>query len=432
MRIGLRRELLRQELAQRREEGGDTTAFEPLLAEVCLLDGVAAEDAAEALWKLLESLPICDPGKEPSDLEAIRAVRPHGPRTLDHGLDRDGLLDRLHGALLGRIAGCQLGKPVEGWSKAAIDAYLELAGEAELRDYFPYLEDTAGALPRRLTMRAACRGELHGALRDDDQDYTLLGLLLLDKHGKDFEPKHVAEAWLELLPYHKTYTAERETYRNLIIGLEPPESATYRNPYREWIGAQIRADGWAYAAAGKPELAAEYGWRDAMISHVKNGIYGEMYYAAVIAAAFAAETPEEALRIGLSEIPAECRLAECIADVLAWHKQEPEWRDCWSRINARYGHYHWVHTLNNAALVAMGLLYGNGDLGATIGIAVHGGWDTDCNGATAGSVLGAMLGAKALPEQWTKPLDDRMESALFGHAHNRISELAALALKLNG
>lgn len=432
MKVGLMQDLLRHELAQRREEGGDTSAFEPLLAEVCRLDGPAALTAADALYQLLESLPVDDGGREPSDLAGIRAARPDGPRTLGHGLSPLALHDKVHGALLARIAGCQLGKPVEGWHKSAIDAYLELAGEPELRDYFAYLDDQPESLPRKLRMKGCCRGHLHGALRDDDQDYTLLGLLLLDRHGPGFEPRHVAQSWLELLPYHKVYTAERETYRNLIHGLEPPESATYRNPYREWIGAQIRADGWAYASVGKPEQAAEYAWRDAMISHVKNGIYGEMYFAAVIAAAFAVETPAEALRVGLSEIPADCRLAECIADVLAWHETEPTWRGCWSRIDAKYGHYHGVHTINNAALVALGLLYGEGDLGATIGIAVHGGWDTDCNGATAGSVLGAILGARALPESWVAPLEDRMESALFGYAENRISELAAMAVRLNG
>ncbi len=141
MKIGLMRELLRHELAQRREEGGDTAAFEPLLAEVCKLDGAAAQHAAEALWQLLENLPVADGAREPSDLAGIRAARPDGPRTLAHGLDTAALTDRMLGALLGRIAGCQLGKPVEGWPKSAIDAYLELAGEAELRDYLAFLPD---------------------------------------------------------------------------------------------------------------------------------------------------------------------------------------------------------------------------------------------------------------------------------------------------
>lgn len=424
--------LMRFELAQRREEGGDTTALEPLLAAAEALPEASAGPAAEALWRLVESLPVAADPAEPSDLAEIRALRPDGPRALPHGLSPAALYDRLHGALLGRVAGCQLGKPVEGWQKSDIDAYLVAAGEAEIRDYLPWLDPVPDHLPRKPSYRACCRGHLHGALRDDDQDYTLLGLLILEEHGPDFTPGQVAQSWLKLLPWLQVYTAERAAYRNLVSGYAPPESATWRNPYREWIGAQIRADGWAYASVGRLERAAEYAWRDATVSHVRNGIYGEMYFAAVIAAAFTTDSPAEALRLGLTEIPADCRLARCLHDVFAWRETEPTWQGCWERINERYGHYHGVHTINNAALVALGLLYGDGDLGATIGIAVHGGWDTDCNGATAGSVLGAILGAEALPARWTVPLDDQMESALFGHAHHRLSDLAALAARLNG
>ncbi|NUP99929.1 MAG: ADP-ribosylglycohydrolase family protein [Armatimonadetes bacterium] len=338
--------------------------------------------------------------------------------------------DRLQGALLGRIAGCQLGKPVENWTKAEIDAYLAACGEDEIRDYLPYLEHPPANLTKVNRHPACCRGRLDGAERDDDQDYTLLGLLLLDRHGLELTTAQVGEAWLELLPYHKTYTAERAAYANLINGLAPPATALVYNPYREWIGAQIRADGWAYACAGNPTLAAELAFRDAALSHTANGIYGEMFFAAMIAAAFCTTDLSEAIAAGLAEIPAECRLAEAVRAVQAWRAQEPTWRGCWERINAAYGHYHPVHTINNAALVLLGLLYGEGDLSATIGIAVHGGWDTDCNGATAGSVLGAMLGAQGLPRHWTEPLQDRMASALFGYAENRISDLAALALRL--
>ena len=83
-----------------------------------------------------------------------------------------------------------------------------------------------------------------------------------------------------------------------------------------------------------------------------------------------------------------------------------------------------MHTINNAAVVAAALLWGEGDFTRTIGLAVQGGWDTDCNGATAGSVFGAMHGAEAIPRRWTEPLGDRVRSALFGFDGARISELA--------
>ena len=58
------------------------------------------------------------------------------------------------------------------------------------------------------------------------------------------------------------------------------------NPYREWVGAQLRADVWGWTAPSDPLRAAEMAYRDASISHVKNGIYGALFVAGAVAAAF--------------------------------------------------------------------------------------------------------------------------------------------------
>jgi len=192
--------------------------------------------------------------------------------------------------------------------------------------------------------------------------------------------------------HYLVYTAERIAYRNLVNNLWPPQSATYHNPCREWIGAQIRADIWGYVSPGWPEKAAEFAFRDAAISHVKNGIYGEMFVAAILATAFVASDVEEVIRIGLSEIPRNCRLAEAVQDTVDWSKELISWEQVWNKINEKYEHYHPVHTINNAALVVMGLMFGQRDYETSIVVAVRGGWDTDCTGATAGSVCGMMLG----------------------------------------
>jgi ADP-ribosylglycohydrolase len=184
---------------------------------------------------------------------------------------------------------------------------------------------------------------------------------------------------------------------------------------------------WGYAAAGMPELAAEFAWRDAALSHVKNGIYGEMWMAATIAAAFCVSDAAEAIRIGMSEIPAECRLADALRDVLAWYEDDPDRERLLDRIHETYGHYHPVHTINNAALVAAGLLVGGNDLGTTISTAVMGGWDTDCNGASAGSVFGAMIGAQPLPYEWVGPLSDTLDTALSSASTGRPLRFTDLA-----
>ena len=417
----LERQLIRVELTQRREEGCDVSNIERRVQAA--LEAEPRDDAVfEALYNELDALAPASsfPYEEPSDLDGIRALRPDGPRRMELSLSDDDIHDRIHGAWLGRAAGCLLGKPVEGWPRHRIDKYLESMDALPLDDYIPYRE---GAFAPNL--KTSTRGNIECMARDDDLDYPILGLLALENKGAELTSRHMANTWLSRMAYQTVYTAESVAYRNFVNRRWPPESATWRNPYREWIGAQIRADVFGWVAPGWPEKAAELAFRDASISHVKNGIYGEMFVAAMLAASFVTSDMDEIVRIGLSEIPAQCRLAEAVRDTLEWSRQEADWEAVWERVNEKYGHYHGVHTINNAALVVMGLAFGANDYEQGIVVAVRGGCDTDCNGATAGSVLGAKFGAAALPEKWTRVLGDRLLSFVRECNDNRISELAA-------
>ena len=424
------RDLLHAEVTQLREEGCNT---ETLVSELACIEQSLERQAVslyEAAWLQASELKP-EPGsayEEPSTLDEIRAARPPGPRRLvDPGED---LEDRLLGAWLGRCAGCMLGKPVEGRTKAQIDALLAAAGEEALTDYFPPIPHAPASLHWHAPDNPMLRGNITHGVRDDDTDYTVIGLHYLEENGPNFTSQDVANQWQQHLPFHLVYTAERVAYRNLVNGLKPPESASFRNPYREWIGAQIRCDAFGYAAPGWPEKAAEFAFRDAAVSHTKNGIYGEMFFAALIAAALVVDSLDEALEAALAEIPAKSRLREAMLETRRFCSEEDDWQNAWERINAAYGHYHPVHTINNAALVLMGLLYGAREpdpalqYERSITLAVHGGWDTDCNGATAGSVAGALLGARQLPGKWTSVLNDRLESIVVGLTDNRISDLA--------
>lgn len=419
--------LLQDEVRQRQEEGCDVSAY---------ADRVAAADASDkdrlqSLYYELSALPA-DPilaAREPSDLDGIRALRPDGPRRYAGAHTEVALRDRIAGAWLGRAAGCLLGKPCEGWYHDRIRAYLERAGAYPLDDYFPLLVPNGPDGLREDLPKRWLRGCVCAAPRDDDTDYTILGLHIIEENGLDFTTTDVAGQWLNHLPFWQVYTAERVAYANLVDGLQPPSTATFCNPYREWIGAQIRADAFGYVYAGWPEMAADAAFRDAALSHVKNGIYGEMWAAATIAAAFSAGTALEAVEAGLSEIPARCRLAEALRQTIAWCAEGGDWEATWQRVNESYGHYHPVHTINNACAVVLALLHGLGDFERTIAISVMCGWDTDCNGATAGSILGALLGAEALPAKWVVPLNDTIESAVQGFSVSRISDLAERTLR---
>lgn len=433
--IVIGRRLLEAERLQLEDEGRDAGPLPAAFKAVESLD-LDRESAFQPLVdKLLDLAAECPmrPGfryEEPSDLAAIRAARPAGPRVMPLRQDDKTLLDRVYGAWLGRCAGCLLGKPLESWYSWQIWGYLKDTGQYPLRNY------VRGDVPKKILRkhditiwRDFCFAErIKHMVEDDDTNYTVMGLAILRQYGREFTPEHVAGFWMQHLPINHTCTAEHLAYRNFAMGIAPPQSATFRNPCREWIGAQIRGDFFGYAALGNPQLAAEFAWRDACISHVKNGIYGEMWVAAMLAAAASENNMRKVIQIGLSEIPARSRLAEAIRDVLLWHRRKVTFRDAVRRIHKRWPEkilHYCGHTVANAQIVAAGLLWGEGDFEKTICLAVEACYDTDCNGATAGSVVGMLLGAARLPAKWVAPLNDTLETGVAVYPRLvKISDLA--------
>lgn len=415
-------DILADELAQRRESGFDVHDLEEPVRDAILGGSVAVR---EKLLEELEDRPLRpDWGyHEPSDWNGIQLALPERPPLAGIDVDDGHLRDRLAGAWLGRCAGCNLGKPVEGWSREKIRRYLEAAGAYPIDDYLPRLDPFPEGLELNWCWPETTRGNIRFMARDDDTDYTILGLHILEEHGFGFGPEQVGAEWQNHLPFTQTYTAERAAYRNLIHGLRPPETATVRNPYREWIGAQIRGDMWGYVSPGDPAAASKLAFQDASLSHTQNGVYGEMWASALIACCFVAPDLRTAIEASLAFIPERSRLAEALRHVLDLHERGLRWDEARDEIEARYGHYSFVHTINNSTLVAAALLWGDGDFTGTIGLAVEGGWDTDCTGATTGSIFGAMFGSTALPGHWVEPLGDGIRSAIAGFDNSRISDL---------
>jgi ADP-ribosylglycohydrolase len=127
------------------------------------------------------------------------------------------------------------------------------------------------------------------------------------------------------------------------------------------------------------------------------------------------------------------RLAEALRYVFDLRERGLGWEAARSELEERYGHYSFAHTINNAAVVAAALMWGEGDYARTVGLAVQAGWDTDCNGgATAGSAFCAMHGMGSLPGSWVEALNDRVRSVVTGFDDSRISDLAKRALRLAG
>jgi ADP-ribosylglycohydrolase len=428
---------LETERLQCLQEGKDLT---PLLAEFGRVKNLNLKDQGNqsVTQELLDdtiSLPVRDdfPYVEPSSLEEIRAARLR-QSSMSVDLPRGGLFDKVYGAWLGRVAGCLLGKPVETWRSPRLWGFLRETGQYPLGDYIS-VDVPEEILQKYEVDKEGCFIEnVDHMPEDDDTNYTTIGLAVMSRHGRSFTSLDVANLWLHEIPILHTFTAERVAYRNLCLLIPPPASAVYRNPHREWIGAQIRADFWGYSAPGDPELASEYAWRDACVSHVKNGIYGEMWVAAMIATAFSTDDVSVIIESGLSQIPYRCRLAGEVRAMMKWREEGVAYDEAVRRIHTIWDEnraHDWCHTISNARIVALGLLWGDGDFGGSITKAVQPGFDTDCNGATVGSIMGVICGASKIPMKWKAPFNDTLETGVSGYYKVKIRDVAEETLRLN-
>ncbi|MDT7841104.1 ADP-ribosylglycohydrolase family protein [Streptomyces justiciae] len=336
-------------------------------------------------------------------------------------------------AWLGRAVGCLLGKPVEKLPLEAIRQLAKSTGNWPLTSYF-----TAKGVPpdlltahpwNRRSAPTSLAENIDGMPEDDDLNYPLLNLLLLQRHGKHFTTADVATLWLDELPAGRTFTAERIAYRNLLLGLEPPHTARHRNPFREWIGALIRADVHGWTNPGDPAAAAEQAHRDATLTHTANGVYAAMFTAATIATATTGTHDiHTCLRTGLTVVPPGSRLAKATRQAIQLAQETPDFDKVVDELHATHSPtHHWVHAIPNTALIAAALTHANGDFTASICKAVSGGWDTDSNGATAGSIAALLTGTPAaLPDRWTAPLKNRLATSVGDFDGTGLDALAHL------
>lgn len=440
--------LLHEELRQRHDEGAVIPAS--LRSAISALDPIRHAWDEQVVWGLYDQLDAIPSNAsleadEPNDLVAIRSLRPDGPRMLDWAPSADTLLDRFHGAWTGRAVGCALGKPVEligvrePNGRHLIKQYLMNRDDWPLADYFSN-RDVGDEIS--LWCPASTREQISYMEPDDDIHYSLTGLAVIETYGPDFTWANVADWWMRHIPIGDICTAESQAILNWMNrsarwGSDggPPYAATpefcrrHRNPYREWIGAQIRSDGWAWVCAAKPELAAEFAYRDACWTHERNGIYGEMMFAAMQAAAFVVEDPLVLTQIGLSEIPKNCRLARVVRRTLEICSTAGDWEQAIGRIEELTDaisppRMSGVHTINNAAICIAALIFGEMDTVRSPTIAVMAGKDTDCNGASVGSIVGAISGRSRFDAALAAPLHDTIRPNIIGFSEITMTELA--------
>jgi ADP-ribosylglycohydrolase len=316
-------------------------------------------------------------------------------------LNREDYRDKVLGCWLGKNIGGTLGAPFE-WRR-------------QVNNVSFYTQDLGGE-----------------PLPNDDLDLQLLWLVALEERGLAIDAHTLAEYWLlYVTPHWSEYGTAKV---NLRAGLMPPWSGIANNPYKNSCGAFIRSEIWACIAPGCPRVAARYAYEDAIVDHGDGeGVYAEVFCAALESAAFGVSDVRALFDIGLSYIPENCGVAGAVRNAMASYDSGKTWRDARDALLADYrGSTHggqvWCTSEedqakgfhegvlgwdapSNIGIIALALLYGKGDFGESLCTAVNCGEDTDCTAATVGSVFGILYGAKAIPEKWIAPIGRTIKTA---------------------
>jgi ADP-ribosylglycohydrolase len=264
---------------------------------------------------------------------------------------------------------------------------------------------------------------------NDDLDLQIVWLAAVERYGRNVNASILGEYWLSFVtPNWVEYGTGKA---NLRAGLEPPLSGMIDNTYKDSCGCFIRSEIWACLAPGQPQLAARYAYEDAIVDHQGEGMYGEVFCAALQSAAFVESDSLKLIDIALSYIPEESAVARCVKKAVECYKNKVDFLESRKRIHNEAPGTFGIQGIKlsqikkegnegletgepgfdapeNVGFTIAGLLYGEGDFGKALCLANSCGEDTDCTCATLGALLGIVAGASKLPEKWTKPLDDKI------------------------
>ena len=243
------------------------------------------------------------------------------------------------------------------------------------------------------------------AAPNDDLDLQLVWLKMLEDCGTDPSVRTFAEYWSR---YAERYPWNEYGFfmRNFARGLRPPVAGCFENYFVDEMGSPIRSEIWACLHPGDPQAAARMAWKDSALDHAGGeGMRGEMFWAALQAAAFVESDPMMLIQIGLNMIPLSSHIARSIHEAVWCFEAGKTWGETRERIATRFGHIHPCNAVPNHGFTIIGWLYGQ-DFGDRLCKAVNCGYDTDCTGATLGALLGILEGTAGIPAKWTEPIGD--------------------------
>jgi hypothetical protein len=386
-------------------KGYAVQAAEALLPKGLELARLGERDAlrahtAELLATLHASLPDPDAPywrfEHPAAWEqVVAAMAEHETRPDPRA--RVDLEDRIYAGWLGQIAGGAFGTVIEGYhSKRIAEVY------GEIDDYVTEPE----------TM-------------NDDVVYELVLLDVFERTGRRMTSRELGLEWLRQIPFG--WSAEWVALHNMGDGFLPPDSGSYRNPYSEWIGAQMRGMVCGMLSPGWPLEAARLAHVDGCISHSANGVYGEMNAAVLTALAFVQSDPRELLVEARCYLPQRSEYAAVLSECLEVVGAHPDPAAAWDILDRRFEQYNWIHAYPNLAADILALWYGGGDMTRAFELLAYAGLDVDCNAGLVGNILGVMNG---VPDKWAKPIGDRLDTYLKGKEALSIRALAARTARL--
>lgn len=419
------------------EEGRDIESYKDIFYTASNLPtGDTKEKIGDALFDLVFNAGQVAgyPYVEPSELDGIRASKKQTEFFDDAPLE--GLEEKIRGAWLGSLAGHLPAYPLEGVRAEELNSFLRETHNypmhrlVESADFADEIVDKYHFDFRRKITGTADR--FAGNFSTSTINNAVLAQQIIEDKGREFTSVDVAFAWLNYQGKLAYGTAEQVAYANFVKGYSPPQSAVYKNPYREWWGALVRGQYFGFINPGDPETAAEMAWRDASVSHVKNGIYGEMFVSAMLAAAAVTDDTEKIVRAGVGEIPYTSRLHEEITSILdAWERGVAK-EECIGRIAQRYNEHmdqHFYHVIPNAMIIAAALLYGEGDFERSVYLSTGAAFRVTSNGSAVGAILGMAKGPAAIPTEWMKYVNSSIPTTLFNVGTVKVEDRIKLTME---
>ncbi len=306
--------------------------------------------------------------------------------------------ERVYGGLLGSIIGGAYGTPIEGYT------YWQLEKRYDKFDYYLRPVNTI----------------------NDDICFQIVFLLKYLKKGDKITSRDVAYGWLKYIPFG--WSAELIALENLRRGIFPPQSATLNNPFGEWIGAAMRGTMPGLISAGDPNKAVRLAYTDATVSHYLNGVYGEMFISALTSLAFICNNIEEIINTGKKFVPHNTELYSVIDEILSEINRDRNFFRLRDYIYRRFQDYNWIHLYPNIAVVLVSLLLGKEDFQKTLEMIGKSGFDVDCNGGMALSILG-VLNPESIPQALIKPITNKINTYLRGMEEIQVDYLVDEIMK---